>query len=125
MSSNRRVSAACFNLTSLSASVPSGVARTLLVSSRTRQSLGFNIKPTNPRSFLSLARASSLSAFSLLSLPLLSFSLRNPPIDFSLVRADDVPQSSYDESKCIKSFPIQNGLDFVLHLLCKSKNRTH
>lgn len=32
-----------------SASVPSGVARTLLVSSRTRQSPGFNIKP--PRSF--------------------------------------------------------------------------
>lgn len=31
-SSNRRVSTACFNLTSLSASVPSGVARTLLVS---------------------------------------------------------------------------------------------
>lgn len=27
VSSNRRVSAACFNLTSLSASVPSGVAR--------------------------------------------------------------------------------------------------
>lgn len=32
VSSNRRVSAACFNLTSLSASVPSGVARTLLAS---------------------------------------------------------------------------------------------
>ena len=45
VSSNRRVSAACFNLTSLSASVPSGVARTLLVSSRTRQTPGFNIKP--------------------------------------------------------------------------------
>jgi len=32
VSSNRRVSAACFNLTSLSASVPSAVARTLLAS---------------------------------------------------------------------------------------------
>lgn len=75
MSSNRRVSAACFNLTSLSASVPSGVARTLLVSSRTRQSLGFNIKPNQPPPSVSLA--SSLSAaISLLSLSLpLSFSL--------------------------------------------------
>lgn len=63
VSSNRRVSAACFNLTSLSASVPSGVARTLLVSSRTRQSPGFNIKP--PRSF-SLAWAFFLFSLSLL-----------------------------------------------------------
>jgi len=62
VSSNRRVSAACFNLTSLSASVPSAVARTLLasrLSSRTRQSPGFNIKP--PRSLVP-AGARALSA---------------------------------------------------------------
>lgn len=80
VSSNRRVSAACFNLTSLSASVPSGVARTLL-SSRPGHASHRDLISNHP---IVLASA----RFFLFPLPPLYSPSKISTIDFPLVRPD-------------------------------------